>query len=103
MAEPSDATEVGDGKRVSMAGGAPGFFHIPTPSSPTPLLPQHVPLPSANTAHVAPNDAVTATALEIPGTSVGGSESVRLPRPSWPNELAPQHRTLPAPLTRQVW
>src|SRR3990172_3731563 len=90
---------------------------VPSPSSPWPLLPQHLTPPALVRAQVwAPPAAMVATPLARPETSPGvvlheytrlftvhvcGPELV--PLPSWPKPLPPQHLTLPIVVRAQVW
>jgi uncharacterized membrane protein len=73
---------------------------VPLPSSPKRLLPQHMAVPSARTAHEwsPPALMVVASVMPVTVTAVDG-EGVVVPTPSCPEALSPQHLAVPSAST----
>src|SRR5437588_11567137 len=76
---------------------------VPSPSSPTALLPQHFTPPPVVRAQVWEVPAEMAATPEVrPETSTGVVLSVVVPFPSWPQSLNPQHFAPPPVVTAQA-
>ena len=84
--------------------GVVRFVVVSSPSSPSPLYPQHFTPPDAMIAQLCNHPLDTATTpLVRPETSTGTLLSSVAPLPSWPELLSPQHLTPPEVVNPQVW
>src|SRR2546427_654717 len=76
---------------------------VPSPSSPSPLFPQHFAPPPTVRAQVWEAPATIAVAPEArPETLTGVDLNLVVPFPSWPKSLAPQHFAPPAVVRAHV-
>ncbi|MEZ4299455.1 MAG: hypothetical protein R3B70_31175 [Polyangiaceae bacterium] len=100
-----EVTAIASDTRATFAGGLAVSSPVsaPVPSCPRELFPHASTVPSARSAKVVSQPALTAIAPDTPFTWTGVLLSSTVPSPSCPTSLRPQAHTVPSDLTATLW